>query len=473
VAAALGLAAGTSACGTTLHRGAAAQAGQQTTGTMGTGTVDGTGEVAPGGTVPGGAAATDPTATTLASGSVAGPKGPADKSPISIGFLLTETGNAGSLGVSTGQAFTHRQVVEAIVKAVNAQGGIAGRQIKPVLARTDTASVNWETDFAAACATFTQDNEVAAVLGYAFAFFDSFESCLSRSNVVHLSTSYATLDQRALSQYPLLYLLGTLTGERYYRTAFQGAVASGFITPSNTLGVIRGGCPVDRRAWEESGAPLAKQLKINVGVVEELSCINGSAGTGGVITQLQSAVLRFRSRGVDTVMVEGPPMIIFSSAAESQGWHPRYLATSESGGAALTGNIVPGQIVNVHGFGWLPTLDVLPVNGPPRPAAQQRCLDLLKSQGLVPTQHGDFTAALQTCDAVFLYEAALKATNGSSDPKAIAAAVDAMGDRYQSSFTLEGRTRFGGRHDAPALARPWAWETGCSCFRYTGTAYGI
>jgi ABC-type branched-subunit amino acid transport system substrate-binding protein len=475
VATALAVAGVTTACGTTLHRGLET-AQQQAGATNGTATsiADGASPDEVGSSGEPGAAGSG-TATTAAAGkgSASTPTGPADTSPITLGFLTTETGNAGALGVSTGQAFTHRQVTDALVKALNAQGGIAGRQIRPVVARTDTASVSWETDFAAACASFTQDNDVAAVLGYAFAFFDSFESCLSRAGVTHLSTSYAAQDAKGLAQYPHLYLLATPSLERYWRTAFQGAVGSGFLTPSNTVGVMRSGCAADRRAWEDTAVPLAKELKINVAISEEVACINGSAGTGSVITQLQSAVLRFRARGVDTVMVEGPPAIIFTSAAESQGWHPRYLATSESGGAALTGNVVPGQIVNIQGFGWLPSLDVLPANQPARPAAQQRCLDLLKAQGLVPTQHGDYTAAFLTCDAVFLYEAALKATNGNSDATAISAAIDAMGDRYQSAVTLDGRTRFGGRHDAPALARPWAWNTGCGCFQYTGSAYGI
>jgi hypothetical protein len=475
VVTAMAVAAAGAACGTTLHRGTEAAAGD--TGSAGPGatvadagaTVDGT--IPADGTVaPGAGTATTAVASTRVPGAALGP---VDRSPISLGFLLTEVGNAGAFGLDLGSAFTSRQVTEALVKAMNAKGGIAGRPIRSVLARTDTASVSWETDYAAACAAFTQDNEVTAVLGYSFAFFDSFESCLARSGVVHLSTMFNGTDDRNLPQYPLLYLVGTPSYDRYYRVAFQGAVGSGFMTPTNVLGVLRGGCSADRRAWEQTGAPLARQLKINVGLVEEVSCISGASGAGAAVTQIQSAVLRMRARGVDTVMVEGPPAIIFSSAAESQGWHPRYLVTSLSGGAALSGNIVPGQIVNFHGFGWLPSVDVLPPQQPARNAPQLRCLELLRSQGLNPTQQGDFTTAFQACDAIFLYEAALRATNGNSEPKAIAAAIDALGGTYQSAYTLGGLTRFGGRHDAPAQARPWSWSTGCSCFRYTASAYGI
>ena len=50
----------------------------------------------------------------------------------------------------------------------------------PVYAETNTASSNWESDYQAACATFTQDNRVDAVLGSSFAYFVSFEAALDQ-----------------------------------------------------------------------------------------------------------------------------------------------------------------------------------------------------------------------------------------------------------------------------------------------------
>ena len=462
-------------CGTTLHRNA--QGVVQTASTAPDGITDTTldanaGPTTGGAATPGvgpGSAGT----SAKPGGSAAVVSGPADKSPISLGFLLTGTGNAAALGVNTGTAIPGQTMVNALVRAMNAEGGIAGRQIQPVTASTDTASVNWETDFAAACANFTQDHHVAAVLGYEFAFFDSFESCMAKANVVHLSTGYAVSDAIGIRQYPLFYGVGSLNTDHYYDATLRAAVASGFLGPNNVLGVMRGGCPSDTRAWEHTGAPVAAQLGIHVGIVEEISCINGASGTGSAISQIQSAVLRFRSRGVDTVLVEGPPIIIFSSAAESQGWRPRYLVSSLSGGAALTGNVTPEQIKNIHGFGWLPSVDVLPPNQPPPNAAKTRCMALLQSQGVTPTAQGDINAAYQLCDPVFLYEAALKATNGSSAPAAVTAAIDRLGATYSSALVHGGRSVFGGRHDTPAEAQAWAWETGCGCFRYQGQPYPI
>ena len=119
------------------------------------------------------------TGTTGTAGAVlsTGPTGAGGKvaPPLSIGVVLTATSNAESFGVSFGNTYSERQVDDAIINALNAQGGLAGRKIVPVYAKTDTGSSNWQTDFSAACATFTQDHHVVAVLGYVFNYFSSFE----------------------------------------------------------------------------------------------------------------------------------------------------------------------------------------------------------------------------------------------------------------------------------------------------------
>ena len=155
--AALVLCLGLASCGTTLHDPvavsgtsgggndtAALDAGDTPDVTPGVTTPDAA-SGAPGGVARNGGGATAPGTR---------PVGGANTSPISIGFVVTETGNASSLGINVGQTFSHRQAVEALVRALNAQGGLAGRKIQPVIDATDTASVSWEADYASSCAAF-------------------------------------------------------------------------------------------------------------------------------------------------------------------------------------------------------------------------------------------------------------------------------------------------------------------------------
>lgn len=471
--AAVGLAAAfaLAACGTTLHdpREVTGPATADPGGGVASAPLDGTGTTLVGGgsgpaTGVGGAASPGGGATAT---TAPGARGPANTDPISIGFLVTETGNAGQFGVSVGQSFSHRQIVDALVASMNAQGGLAGRKIQPVIDAQDTASISWESDFATACAAMTQDNHVAAVLGYAFAFFPSFEACLAKAGISHITSAYNISDAAGFNQFPNLFSTAAPVLDRYFPTVIGGAVKYGHLTKGSKLGVVIPECAPESRAWAGAGAATAKQLGITT-YVEKVSCPSGSAGVSSVVTQLQSAALKLRSNGVDVVSVEGPALLIFAASAESQGWRPTYLASSLSGGGALAGNMPAAQAANVKGIGWLPGIDVSPSRQPPRSPSQQRCLDLLRKGGLTPSQYNDFIATYITCDALFLYEAALKATNGSSDAAKVTAAIEALGDGYQSPSALDGHSRYGrGRHDGPSFARPFAWDAGCKCFAYT------
>jgi ABC-type branched-subunit amino acid transport system substrate-binding protein len=461
------------ACGTTLHDpvqvtgplGDERAADVPDGGELGLSTDPGPPGIDPGSSAAGGTGSAGGGATGAA---VAGAAGQMNSDPIAVGFVVTETGNAGALGIATGQTFSHRQAVEALVRSVNAEGGLAGRKIQPVIDGTDTASVSWEADYASACAAFTQDNQVEAVLGYTFAFIPSFESCLNSAGVTHLTNAYNIGDDASFSQYPHLFSLSNPTLDRVYATLLTGSARYGRVTAASKIGVVMTECAVDVRAWNGAGVPTAKRLGLNVSNIERISCPTGSASVGTVITQLQNAVLKFRSAGVDTVIVEGPPMLIFSAAAESQGWHPKYLASTLTGGAALPGNMPEAQVVNVNGIGWFSAIDVAGSRQPTRTPSQERCIGLLRSGGLSPSGYNDLVTAYTTCDALFLYEAALKATRGNSDAAAITSAIEAMGDSYQSASALDGRVRLQrGRHDVTIVARPWAWDAGCTCFTYT------
>jgi hypothetical protein len=208
---------------------------------------------------------------------------------------------------------------------------------------------------------------------------------------------------------------------------------------------------------------------LNVVATATLSCESGSSDIGRILPQLQSAVLQFRTQRVDTVVVDGIPAVVFAHEAEGQGWRPTYLMTL--GGAGVGPNVPPGQAANMHGAGWFPAADVAPGHGPEPTAPQRRCLDLLASQGLKPSQYNDFVNMFTSCDALFLYEAALRATNGSTDANAIVDAITGFGDRYASASTLNGATRFSpGRRDGPAQYRTWGWSPPCACFVYQGDA---
>lgn len=480
-----------SACGSTVNRpvltevrgdgGGAVASGDLPGGPGSTGTTGPGGVTGPGATVPGGGPA--PGGTGAAGGGTGGADGgggpagggpgagPAVTDPIQLGFVTTALSNAAAFGLSTGAQIPERDLIRTLVDAYNAAGGIAGRQITPVFADTDTGATSWDADFAAACSTFTEDNQVAAVLGYAFGVLDAFESCLAADGIPHLSGTYG-ITAGDLARYPLLFSLSMPTFERINAAKIDGAIAEGVLTPASRLGVVRDSCPRTTEAWEGGIRDHIESSGITLATVFELGCPRGSADAAAEAGRIGNLLLQFRSEDVDRIMFvasEGPALFIISNAAESQGYRPTYLVSSWAQTSVTSAQLPAAQAVNVRGYGWMPVNDTNRAQWPGTSAAADRCFGLLADRGLRPTSALDTYNALITCDALFLYEAALTATNGRSDGPSVAAAIEALGSGQVSAASLDGAWTFGpGRHDGPSVIRPFAFDGGCGCFTYRG-----
>jgi hypothetical protein len=397
-------------------------------------------------------------------------------SPIEIGFVRTGVSNAGEFGVDFGETVSEAKVIDALVKAYNAAGGIAGRKIVPIYADTDTATNRWDADFAAACATFTQDHDVKAVLGYVFDFQPPLEDCLRAKGIPHLSTSFNVPDTETMRRYPLLEALSTPRIERRSFAKIDGAIRDRILTKAKRLGVLMDTCPGTERAWDAKVRPYLKRRGITPASVEKLSCAGGSSDNGRAIREVQNAILRMRAARIDTVMPhsvsEGPGVLVFSVEASAQNWHPTYIVSTLVNAAVLGSQMPAEQAAKMHGYGWMPAQDVPPSKWPATSSSGKRCIEMVRKQGLSPSSATDYSFVLNTCEALFLYERALRVTNGSHDGRLVIGAIEAMGKTFVSALNLEGGSFYSRTaHDAPSRVRHFAWDGGCSCFTYRGASH--
>ena len=397
--------------------------------------------------------------------------------PLSIGVVLTATSNAQQFGVSLGNTYSERQVDDAIIKGLNAQGGLAGRKIVPVYAQTDTGSSNWETDFSAACATFTQDHHVVAVLGYVFNYFSSFERCLAAKRIPHLSTGFNVPDREELAPFPLQLDLDVPTIDRRGLLKLVGATSDGVMTSKNKIGLVTDTCPGTPTSLQHVFLPAANKLGLHVVKTITINCPNGNADSASAVSALQSGVLQFASAGVDRVIFhassEGPALLLFTLSAESQGYRPSYVVSSLANLEALRADFPARQIGNIHGYGWMPTQDVPPRYYPAANGLQQRCLKLLRTGDVVPSTGPDFYYGYNFCESLFVYERALLARHGDSDGTGVVAAVKGLGTSF-ASLTNQGGSAFApDLPDAPRSMRHLVYTSSCSCFRYTGPTRAI
>lgn len=392
--------------------------------------------------------------------------------PIQLGFVNTNVSNAAAFGINTGSTLSNQQIYDALVSEMNKTGGVAGRRIVPVYGNTDTASASWNTDFQAACEKFTQDNRVAAVLGYVFVWLDAFEGCLAKAGVPHLFGGYQPGDRQLQRELPLLVSTTHPDVESAWLTIVGGAVTSGRLTPSNKLGLFVDDCAHGRRAFQAVVPAYLKAHKIPYEVFET-GCSTGASDNGKAASDIEGAALRFRTNGVDTVAITGVPLLLFATYAESQGWRPSYITSA--GGAAFEGNVSPAQLRNFHGFSWIPAVDVNASHQPAPPnGAQTRCLSMLAAQGVKPAAPNDYMLAYTACDAVFMYAAALQRTNGHDEPAAIVPALKAVAATYESVSTYGGRVQANDtQRGGAAVWREWGYADDCGCFVYKGAEYPL
>ena len=392
-------------------------------------------------------------------------------SPIQLGFMATNVGNAQSLGVNAGQTYSDKEAYQALVDEYNAHGGLNGRKIQAVYGDTDTASSDWSTQFQAACQNLTVDHHVQAVLGYVFVYLDSFEGCLASHGIPHLYGGYQPGDAQAQKDFPSIVSVAHPTVDGVNETVLGGAMASGLLTTKTHLGVLYDGCAHGDRAFTKSTEPWLKAHHLQYESVY-MSCAGGGGDAGSAAAAVKSAQLQFAAHGVTVAFIPNAiELLVFMENAESQGYRPLYI--NQGGGAALEANasIIPAaQMKNVHGFGWMPGIDVDQQHQPYKATPQQAaCLAKLKKHGLVPAAYNDFMFAYVTCDSLDMYAKALAITGGDSTGIRIQQALLKVMPSFHGATTYAGVYGVSSQQrGGPGQYREVGWTDSCSCFLYRG-----
>jgi len=458
----LGLDGGAGTTGATLPDGTSGSPRPQSPGTpMAPTTTDGPGSSGPAVVVP--------------------PSRAAATGPIPVGFIVQANGAevAKSLGADNLQNGNERPMVEALVADANARGGINGRPLKPVYFAFDPQT---QGDFATiqqqACATFTEDNRVVAVLMGWHAFADhQLEDCLQRRGVVAVnSAGILTGGEQTLSRLPDVVAPPGVALGRQARAYIASIGRQGFFGSGVKVGVIALDTPEYKVAVERELLPALRRQ--GVSAQPDLVYYPALQSTADVSRQsaaMSSAVLRFRGNGVSRVVflqqgINGPYM--FMQAAESQGYRPRYALSSTDGPSALAPLASPNQLRGTVGMGWVPVLDV-PADKDTSPAPRRKaCLDLLrkKTAETFTTRTVEYVG-LAFCDSLWFFE--LAAGRASSvDLAGVRTAVAGLGTTYESPLVL--RSRFGpGMRDGAAVSRDLRYVDSCSCFAYSGGLHPI
>jgi ABC-type branched-subunit amino acid transport system substrate-binding protein len=249
-----------------------------------------------------------------------------------------------------------------------------------------------------------------------------------------------------------------------FKALVAGAVADKFISKGSKVGVVTYDSPDYQRAVKASLEPALKKANVKLVAQIAVAPITSAAAYADAAPKIASGVLRFKSAGVDRVLLLGSsglgsPLL---TALGAQDYHPRIALTSADTPYFLSISNVPGDILNgAVGVGWQSASDV---NGKPN-ATAAACSSLLQASG-IPASN-----ALQgpaSCDHVALLEAAVKAA-GSLDRDAIVKALPKMAAMELGSNDLN---HFGPNRASAARYARFAYQTSCKCFQYTSKVSG-
>ena len=396
--------------------------------------------------------------------------------PIELGILYTVNDGAQSAGIDNGNTFSLSRAVRAFVDGYNDAGGIAGRRIVPVYAEMHSASNNYEAQVEAACATFTQDRKVAAVITNVGYYSPILLTCMQKASVPIFAGDYAGPDDSDGARFPLFVTPVTPAGEARVEAVIERLAGAGFLTKANKVGVIIEDCPVNQRVHQRGVVPALRAAGLTLAATYAPRCFLSLQDYGGQATDTQAAVLQFRQAGVDRVLfvsqaAEANIMNLFSTGAEAQGYRPGYALSSVAIATVLAANAPAAQLANAKGVGWLPVLDTQNTTQEPATTTATRCLDMLEKQGVVPASAADTFFILGPCDSFELYAAVLRATNGDASSAAVGRALPGVGASYVAASTVGGKVGVRNGRVSPGAARLFGWVNGR--FEYTSPAFAL
>jgi len=341
-----------------------------------------------------------------------------------------------------------------------------------------------------ACTDWTQDHKVFWV---SYAEGKTLTPCLDKAGVAQGNaqpTDAATALYRA---HPYFIESGTLQLDRIAADLPAQLQQEGWFTKWDTVngkpggvkpvkvGIVAFSDPYTDNAVNHILVPLLNRITgVKTDVVSVLTP-NSTGDNATAISSIQAATLKFSQDGVTHVIpfeTQGAGIgVFFAQGAQNQDYHPRYgLTTGNAAQLYIDQGLFPkAQLHGALGMGWEPLLDLTnadnPDNGPYSNDARRQCVALMKAHQIDVSAAIVERQALEACSTLSFFREAM--TRGGAPTRvAYRAGAESLAASFASPLVFA--TRFdAAHHDGVAAIRPLAFEEGCSCMRYTGSARAI
>jgi ABC-type branched-subunit amino acid transport system substrate-binding protein len=368
--------------------------------------------------------------------------------------------------------------VNAIVKEINARGGLLGRRVVPLFHdnRTAEALANPEATAQANCTYFTQDVQVIGVVSL-LANIDTrnFRECMRKQQMPIFAMDFALHDDQSLRESGPHVFTQHANLSQLAKPWIQRLQAQGYFQGWNTTTGGPGPGPAkvgilgdDTAVGQRFIARLSAQLKASGITVAQTFTYRDDVSSYG--SSMSAAELSFAAAGVTHVFTAPPTAaatVIFMQDAEQQRYRQRYAMSSYLTPTQLALNVPPAQLNGAVGIGWNPGIDVEDAQDPGSPA-QSACLATLARSGVTFTSSQRFakTAAWALCDAIQIPVAGA-ARAGKLDPDGLFSGITGLGPRFPVSTAFRNFVTPSHR-TITGSARDLKFVNACTCFAYDG-----
>jgi len=392
----------------------------------------------------------------------------------------------GVTNVNTGDPLAEQK---AIIKDINASGGIGGRKLLYVAHAVDaTSTETYAQQDQEICADFTQDHKVFAMIGDYVG--DTLHECLNKAGAGQVVESAGLITSTSTyRRFPYFVAPSTLRQDRVaaqwvpalvnenYFQKWDPTTGQPGVAPVR-VGIIALDTPENRYAVEKVLKPELKTAGYPAFDTAYLTEPQGTSDSGSTLSDVQSAVLKFRSDNVTHLLPFDSAAglsLYFGRNASSQHYYPRYGLNSGDGVQVLldAGLMPKDQLNGAVGYGWEPLLDVADDGTAANTnMTRQRCVALMRKAGIDISGAAATRGAIENCDQFWFFKAAVERGGAFVSRPAFLAGVNAEARAFVSGATF-ATLLAPAQHDGVAAIRDFAYANGCGCFRYTSAVRRI
>jgi hypothetical protein len=364
------------------------------------------------------------------------------------------------------QSYDARNVFNVVIDYANVHGGFAGRKLVPVYYdRSVTNDANSEDQ--ATCAKFTQDNKVFVMA----AGRDILDSCAERAGAVPFgspTTNSAT--SKTYAQFPHLVDPWDASMDRLSAVTATGLYRAKYFT--GKLGIVTWDDPTYHLALEKGYVPTLRRYNVPIAQSAYVAVPQSFGAVGDSAAAVSSVVAKFKSLGIDHVIIQDGPAGVFGSAgltfewmnqAKSQRYYPRY---GENFNNAPGWSVLPSDqqdhllavdsndLDKINDAGWHTNM------------TREQCYKMQAEAGypVSSSNLNDELAAATACDVTFYVQRVVN----SMSVITTAGFVDAtqqLGTSLRSASVF-GTKLFPGRRDGGGMSRTEEYFASCSCLKY-------